>query len=61
MTTDAKCEEDLAGLFEVMAWNSCSRAAGQRDVLELSTAAETMVRREGTEIVSCLGPDRCEL
>ena len=40
-----------------------SRASGcgQRGVLETSTAAETVVHREGTGIALYLGPDRFDL
>ena len=63
MVTDAKCVENLAGLSAVRGLQPSSRASGrgQRGVAEVSTAAESMVRREGTEIVSYLGPDRFDL
>ena len=59
----AKCVEDLAGLSAVRGLQPSSRASGrgQRGVAESSTATETMVHREGTEIVSYLGPDRLDL
>ena len=54
MVTDAKCVENLAGLSAVS-------GRGQRGVAEASTAAETMVHREGTEFVSYPGRDRFDL
>ena len=58
MTTDAKCVENLAGLSEVKGLKPSSRVAGrgQRDVLELSTAAEAVVFRGGMEVASCFRP-----
>ena len=56
MATDAKCVENLAGLSAVRA-----SGGGQCSVLETSTAAETVVHREGTGIALYLGPDRFDL
>ena len=59
MVTDAKCAENLAEVSKAKFQSQWAR--GRRGVLETSTAAETMVSREGTEIVSYLGPDRFDL
>ena len=67
MAPDAKHVENLASLLEVKGANPCptpsSRATGrgQRDVLELLTAAEATVFRRGTGIALYLGPDRFDL
>ena len=57
VVTDAKCVENLAGLSAVRGLQPSSRASGrgQRGVAEATTAAETMVHHEGTEIVSSSG------
>ena len=51
-----KATDSLAGLSEVKGLKSSTRVAGrgQCGVLETSTAAETMVHREGTR--NCLVP-----
>ena len=63
VVTDAKCGENLAGLSAVRGLQPSSRAngRGQSGVAEASTAAGTMVRHEGTEIVSYLGLDWFDL
>ena len=67
MAPDAKHVENLASLLEVKgakpSLTSSSRATGrgQRDVLELLTAAEATVFHRGTGIALYLGPDRFEL
>ena len=58
MTTDAKHVENLAGLPEDRSLTQSSRVidCGQRDVTELSTAAQAVMSRKGTGAVSCFGP-----
>ena len=54
--------ENLAGLSAVRGLQPSPRVCGRvRGVAEASTAAETMVHRDGTVIVSYLGPDRFDL
>ena len=63
IVTDVKRVKNLAELFVVRGLKPSSRASvrGQRGVLETSTAAETVVRREGTKIAFHLEPDRFDL
>ena len=67
MAPDAKHVENLASLLEVKGAKpsptptSRSTGRGQRDVLELLTAAEATTFRRGTEIALYLGPDRLDL
>ena len=67
MAPDGKRVENLASLLEVKGAKTSpfpsSRATGrgQRDVLELLTAAEATVCRRGTGIALYLGPDRFDL
>ena len=58
MMTDTKHEECLANLSEVKGWKPSSRVTGrgQRDALELPTAAEATVFRGGVAVALCLGP-----
>ena len=55
MTTDGKCVENLACLSDVKGLISSSRVTGrgQRDVLELPTAAGAVLFRRGAEVASC--------
>ena len=57
MTTDANHVENLAGLPEGKSSTPSSRVIDheQRDVTELSTAAESAMSRRGMGVVSCLG------
>ena len=67
MAPDTKHVENLASLLEFKGAKPsptpCSRATGggQRDVLELLTAAEATVFRRSTGIALYLGPDRFDL
>ena len=67
MAPDAKDVENLASLLEVKGAkpsptpSSRATGRGQRDVLELLTAAEATVFRRGTGIALYLGPDRFDL
>ena len=67
MAPDAKHVENLASLLEVKGAkpsptpSSRTTGRGQRDVLELLTAAEATVFRRGTGIALYLGPDRFDL
>ena len=58
MTTDAKHVENLAGLPEDRSSTPSSRVIDyeQRDVMELSTAAQAVMSRKGTGAVSRFGP-----
>ena len=57
MTTDAKCGENLASLPDVrgLRLSSPVTGRGQRDVLELSTAARVVAFRGGTGVASFFG------
>ena len=67
MAPDAKHVENLASLHEVKGAkpsptpSSRATGRGQRDVLELLTAAEATVFCRGTGIALYLGPDRFDL
>ena len=67
MAPDAKHVENLANLLEVKGAkpsptpSSRATGRGQRDVLELLSAAEATVFRRGTGIALYLGPDRFDL
>ena len=67
MAPDAKHVENLANLLEVKGAkpsptpSSRGTGRGQRDVLELLSAAEATVFRRGTGIALYLGPDRFDL
>ena len=67
MAPDTKHVENLASLLEVKGAKPspapCSRATGrgQRDVLELLTAAVATVFRRGTAIALYLGSDKFDL
>ena len=57
-TTDAKHVENLAGLHEDRSSTPCARVIDyeQHDVMELLTAAQAVMSREGSGVVSCFGP-----
>ena len=63
VATDARCVENLAGLFEVKVLKPSSRCSGcrQRGVLGVSSFTETMVHREGMKVAPYLEPDRLHL
>ena len=67
MAPDARRVENLASLLEVKGAkpsptpSSRATGRGQRNVLELLTAAETTVFRRGTGIALLFGPDRFDL